>query len=351
LQLAFNASNSFVDATNGRIGQTGSGGITYGVGPFGKRISSSGSLAGYRSFTGKASTAQYTVAAVVLDSAGRGAFRNPIDSDDSNGSPRFFQLRFNTSNQAEFIPFNTGGTPFTTTGSTASSATGLSVILASVDSAQAARVYLNGKLEGGPSTITGSVQTIAATNRIAIGNTNTTTSGNQPFTGDIYGGFFWNRCLTASEILSFSQNPWQLFASLPRRIWAPSTTSGTSYTITPSGGITFAGGGVEVNGKVLTVSGGVTFSGNGNMTFASGGTTYTITPSGGITFAGSGLNINSKVFLPTGGITFAGTGLDSRGKIVLPAGGVTFSGSGSMSSNTSTGPVQTGERTKVGVGT
>ena len=82
-----------------------------------------------------------------------------------------------------------------------------------------------------------------------------------------------------------------------------------------------------------------------------GGTTYTIIPSGGIAFAGSATYIQSKVFIPDGGFTFSGTGLDLRTKVIDIAGGVSFGGTGNMSSNTSVGAAQTGERTKVGVGT
>ena len=86
------------------------------------------------------------------------------------------------------------------------------------------------------------------------------------------------------------------------------------------------------------------------MVFASGGTTYTITPSGGVTMGGDGGFLKSKFFTPTGGVTMGGTSEMIKTKIVSPSGGVLFGGTGSMSSNTSTA-VQTNERTKVGVGT
>lgn len=126
---------------------------------------------------------------------------------------------------------------------------------------------------------------------------------------------------------------------------------GTTYTITPSGGLTLGGTSVDIKGKVIIPSGGVTFAGTGSMTFATTGTTYTISPSGGITFAGSATYIQSKTFIPTGGLSFSGTGLDLRTKIIDIGGGVSLGGTGNMTSNTSTGPVQSGERTKVGVGT
>jgi len=156
--------------------------------------------------------------------------------------------------------------------------------------------------------------------------------------------------LTDAQIDSVGANPWQLFA--PRSIWVPvsSSTSGTSYTISPSGGITFTGSGTEVNTKILDVSGGVAFAGTGSITFAGGGTTHTIIPSGGITFGGTGTEIDSKVFIPTGGFTFGGTATIVDGKIFPSSGGISFSGTGSMTSNTTPVSTQTGERTKVGAG-
>lgn len=159
------------------------------------------------------------------------------------------------------------------------------------------------------------------------------------------------RAWTDQEALSLLANPWQLFA--PRTIFVPITTSsgGTTYTITPSGGIVFSGTGTEINTKVLDVSGGVTFAGTGSVTFASGGTSYIISPSGGVTLAGTGTQVQSKVIIPSGGISFAGTGLDLRTKVIDISGGVTFGGTGSMTSNTSVVTGTVGERTKVGVGT
>lgn len=60
---------------------------------------------------------------------------------------------------------------------------------------------------------------------------------------------------------------------------------------------------------------------------ASGGTTYTITPSGGATFAGSGIGSKGKVILPTGGVALGGSGNSLKSKSILPSGGVAFSGS------------------------
>ena len=38
-------------------------------------------------------------------------------------------------------------------------------------------------------------------------------------------GAIWNRCLLPAEVAKLSVNPWQLFAPLPRRIWAPAAVA------------------------------------------------------------------------------------------------------------------------------
>ncbi len=153
-----------------------------------------------------------------------------------------------------------------------------------------------------------------------------------------------------AELKSLAVNPWQLFA--PRSIWVPvSVAGGTTYTITPSGGVVMGGTSVDIKGKVLDVSGGVTLAGTGSMTFASGGTSYTITPSGGITMGGNATYIQSKTFTPSGGITLGGTSDMVKTKIIAPTDGVIFGGTGSMTSNTTVVTGTVGERTKVGAGT
>lgn len=213
LVFGFNASQPSTEAAANRFAAgDGSSGVSMGVGPFGQRISGNAGTAGnYRYWTGLTTAPEYTVLAVVLDSAGRGTSRNPFDSDDSNNSVRNFQLRFNASNQPEFIPFNTGATPVVVTGTTASSASGLSVIAASVDASKVARVYLNGVTSGGTATLVGAVATLAPTHRLAVGGSNNPISSGTPFKGDIYGCFFFNRALSAAEHASIAANPWQLF--------------------------------------------------------------------------------------------------------------------------------------------
>lgn len=80
--------------------------------------------------------------------------------------------------------------------------------------------------------------------------------GNRP-TGDRnldgWIGYFYvwhDRILTAAEAASLSANPWQIFAPLPRRIWAPAA-SGGDVTITASAGDAVANGSTAAVVKTL----------------------------------------------------------------------------------------------------
>jgi len=73
--------------------------------------------------------------------------------------------------------------------------------------------YINGILQGSGSA--------AETPSIDTGSN----SGFGEF-GSVYFAAFFDRVLTASEISSFSSNPWQIFAPLPRRIWVGAAAAG-----------------------------------------------------------------------------------------------------------------------------
>lgn len=207
-----------------------------------------------------------------------------------------------------------------------------------------ARIYKNGVLLASSAYATGFAATNPPKFGVHVGSV-------YLMNGTIIAHADFNVALSNSEASEYSQQIWKLFA--PRSIWVPVSASGggTTYTITPSGGITLAGTSVDIKGKIFLPTGGVSFAGTGGATFASGGTTYTISPTGGLTFGGTATQVRSKTITPSGGLTLSGTGLGLRTKVFSAAGGVSLSGTGSMTSNTTVGSTQTGERTKVGVGT
>ena len=283
------------------------------------------------------------VAVVQLNSVG--SF--PMVISANNGGTDIAELRFfSNTGFAEFTIKNSVGYS-TARGAINYAGAGPICLIGVTPDGGRTEIYVDGVLQATGSQTTADIAW--GTNDWAIGDRGV--SAGFPLTGNISLAAVLPFALSSGQAADIGKNPWQLFA--PRSIWVPVSTSGggTTYTITPSGGITFAGDGTEVNGKVITPTGGVTFAGTGSATFTSGGTSYVISPTGGITFAGVGTQVKSKTIIPTGGISFAGSGLGLRTKIVGVSGGVTFSGTGNMTSNTSSGTGQTGERTKVGVGT
>jgi len=84
------------------------------------------------------------------------------------------------------------------------------------------RAYIDGDLWTS-NTLAGNYGT-PATMRL-LGN-----SGFAGFDGELYAAFMWSRFLGAAEVKALSSNPWQLFAPLPRRIWAPAGGAATHTT-------------------------------------------------------------------------------------------------------------------------
>ena len=91
------------------------------------------------------------------------------------------------------------------------------------------RAYNNGILSAGPV----SVSSIDTTANLVINKS----SGVNPSADDsqnkIYFVGYWNRALSDTEVRSISQNPWQIFKPVPRRIFVPVATSGNA-TLYPS---------------------------------------------------------------------------------------------------------------------
>lgn len=214
LGLAFNAANRGYDESGGRRATIGSGGVTWGAGQFGQRVRGVSVNEGNLRFANMPVSTAYTVMAVVHDHT-QGANRQFFDADGNIA--RTFQFHLDSSNHLEFIPFNTGGSPFFATSTATVDSQSLQVLVGTVDVNQLASVYINGKQNGTTSTITGSVQTLAS-QYVAIGNSAHIVVNN-PFLGDFYAAFFWNRALSPTEILELSKNPWQLFE--PQSITLP----------------------------------------------------------------------------------------------------------------------------------
>lgn len=108
------------------------------------------------------------------------------------------------------------------------------------------------------------------------------------------------------------------------------TLSGTNEQVkgkifVPSGQITFSGTSPNIRGNVFNNTGQVTFSGNSPFTSVN---SFTINPTGSLTFSGTNLTIKSKVISPSGTVQFSGTSPVSivASYILSPSGQITFSG-------------------------
>jgi hypothetical protein len=236
----------------------------------------------------------------VLDN-GSAAIRIPIDCDDG-GSARIFQLRFNSSNQPDFIPFNTGGSTFAATGS-AAAPTIRPVLLLGRVSGTSVSVWLDG-VQVGSNTLTGTAATVgqaSTTVTIAAGH-----NGGSNFGGLIYLAGHAARAWSDAEIVSVSANPWQLFAPQQRRLWVGAAAGGARTISATPGAWNWAG--TTSAPAVQTIAQTV-----GAFTWA--GTTASIpTPSisqtpGAWNWAGTTANFNSitTISATPGAWTWAGT--------------------------------------------
>jgi hypothetical protein len=171
--------------------------------------------------------------------------------------------------------------------------------------------YVNGILKN--SAATGN-RTVGAVNAVNIGRP----SGNNVEQQEYYAAFYFTRALSAKEIALLSANPWQLFAPLPRRIWAPAGGGGgTTYNQAISGVITTSG----IVGYTITFSKGI----SGILT-PSGVTSKQTTKAfaSGITAAGVIVKQTNK--RAEGSITGEGVGSGSTGAIQALQGSITASG-------------------------
>ncbi len=137
------------------------------------------------------------------------------------------------------------------------------------------------------------------------------------------------------ELAASSENPGTFTLSASEQWVAatiavkPSAGGGTTYTITPSGGVTFSGTIPTIRERQQVVSGQVTFGGTAPIDFT-GSATYTIIPSGGFVLSGSPAQIHERAIFPAGGVVFSGAPAQIHEKVLVPSGRVTFSGSAAI---------------------
>jgi hypothetical protein len=167
---------------------------------------------------------QYTLFAAGNRASG-GAITNVLDDD--NFTTRVHQLRFNASDQANLIVFNTAGSNFQITGG--SLVTGEFSLIATVSGSGGMNLYLNG-VSVGTNTATGTVQSLLTAQRFAISK-----AGFQPFTGTLYLVGIWNRALSSAEAWQLHNDPYASLFLLPKqRVIAPQVAGGRTTKNTRS---------------------------------------------------------------------------------------------------------------------
>lgn len=180
------------------------------VGPQGKSYKGNSAANAWRQLNGITSGGTYSVLVAFADTGStRGSIRNPFDGDSVDVN-RIFQLRLDAGNTPRFIAFNTIVGNAQASGTQTSGVSNLSVMAGTLSAGQVATVFLNGLPGSTTATLAGTPKTIASTDYIGIGAMPRQVSSSQPFNGDIYCGFIWNRCLPAAEIAALSYFPFDL---------------------------------------------------------------------------------------------------------------------------------------------
>lgn len=146
----------------------------------------------------------------------------------------------------------------------------------------------------------------------------------------------WDRELSGAELRSLTDNPWQLFAPLQRRIYVGPSAGGTNQTVTvPAANVTWAGVAPAITRtahKTVTVpAANVTWAGAAPTVTQSSAQTVTV-PAANVTWAGVAPVIartaNQEVTIPAANVAWAGNApavtQAANQTITVPAANVTW---------------------------
>lgn len=162
---------------------------------------------------------------------GRGDFiARWYDGTAAGGGSQFTLLSGLTVSKPQFYVANdAGGLGNSGASSIAITTTKFHVVVGSY-STGSCKVYVDGAL--GASGAGGSIALNAACTQSLIVGNNSFLDGD--LTGSVAMFAVWNRQLSDAEVALVSSSPWQLFAPLPRRIWAPGAAAAGLPTLTAS---------------------------------------------------------------------------------------------------------------------
>lgn len=150
---------------------------------------------------------------------------------------------------------------------------------------------------------------------------------------------FWNRKLSRSEAEALSDNPWQLFQPLPRRIWAPA--AGVAGAISGASDLVFGGGSSTLTGAgALAGSAALTFGAGSSTLTAAGGIAGTAAMTFGagssaLTGAGALAGSSAIAITPTGDLTGTAAGAMSGTAAMTFGGSAVLAGSGALAGTAS----------------
>lgn len=241
--------------TQARGTQDGTWTATMGPGGLGCRSASGGTPHVEFAPSAAATSTDYTVFAYVNDDSGNGAIRSPIDGDNQT-SARVFQLRFKADDGVEFITFDTSGNPYSATGAAISFAPRVGLLVGRIVG-NSVSVWWQGK-QYATASASNTPKAVSAADLIVIGCSKASSlTLTQGFPGQVLLAGHVNRGWTDSEIIANSENPWRLFAPIPRTLWGQAGTDSTAPTLSsPTGtGGTLTGSGTvttnEANGTLF----------------------------------------------------------------------------------------------------
>jgi hypothetical protein len=191
-------------------------------------------------------------------------------------------------------------------------------------------VFNNGVKTATSTTDTG---TLAVTKIAIAGDAR---SSGQCFNGTIPIALIFNKALTDAEMRSLTENPWQIFKPVARRLWAVASAAPgvTGSLLSTLDGVTLSASGQAIdNGSIASTLGGASFSASGTVgNSPSGSVSSTLA---GASMAASGSVIAAGSLASTlGGASMSTSGtVTNRGMFASALDGASLTASGSALAN------------------
>lgn len=310
---ALSTSTIKVDRVSGKVGTTsGAGGYTTGIGKFGVARTFSRSSAAQEAYSDSGFSGDFTLFLVGGITGATGSTQQLIGA--YAGTTERFYLGENSNSNLSLLTNPKAGSPVTAS----VGGTGDAVYVARMAGATMS-LFRNGVLV---STATQAGNDWTDVTQFVIGSTNFLANPG----GNVFMGGYASRAWGDAEVVSFSNNPWQLLRAQPRPL--PSTPAGgpATYTYSATGGMLIAGTTTKIRELVRTPSGGLTYLGTAPATRA-----VIRSPTGGYTFSGTTTTLRSRVLSAVGGIFFSGVSTVSffaavKSLVISGTGGVLFGG-------------------------